>query len=864
MSASTDQIRETFLEFFASRGHLRRESASLVPATYDESVLLTTAGMHPLKGYFLGIEQPPAQLLTSCQKCFRSTDIENVGNTARHLTFFEMLGNFSIGEYFKQGAVELAWELSLEGFGFDAADIWITVFEGDEALGIGPDEEAIAAWESVGVPRERIVLCPRSENFWQSGPTGPCGPCSELYLDRGVAYGKADDLPGGENERFLEYWNLVFMQYDQDPPGTLTPLPAQNIDTGLGLNRMALIQQDVETIFETDDFAPLMALGRELATRDDDERALRILADHSRAMTFLIGDGIVPSNEDRGYILRRVMRRAVQQGQRIGIEGVFLPRFAEQVIELMGAAYPELVSGRESILKWVTAEEEGFRRTLESGMKLLDELLDAGELGADDAFKLHDTFGFPIELTREIATERGVPFAGDEEFGRLMGEQRTRSSAAAGSKKVGRTEEIVRELSPEPTTFTGYQELELHTVVQGVGEHEGRTLVKLADSPFYAEGGGQVSDVGTVACESGDCELRVDGVVRAGDDQALLVEVVRGAPHPGERVIARVDRAARHAIEANHTATHLLHAALRARLGDHVRQAGSYVGPDKLRFDFTHTERLSDEDRRTVEDDVNAKILENLPVRPLTTTLDEAKRLGAMALFGEKYGEVVRMVEIGDGSHSRELCGGTHVRSTAEIGLLKIASEGSSAANVRRIEAVTGPVAVGMMREHDALLRSVAADLRAQPDTVAQAVERLRELAREAGKATSANGHADADELASGAVEIGGAKVLTAIVPQSDPKALMQTADRVKGQLGDEAAIVLATSTDGRVHFVVAVTPALVARGVKAGQVVKVAAQVAGGGGGGKDTMAQAGGKDPEKLPEALAAARAAIESALA
>ncbi len=879
MSASTDQIRETFLEFFASRGHLRRPSASLVPATFDESVLLTTAGMHPLKGYFLGIEQPPAKLLTTCQKCFRSTDIENVGNTARHLTFFEMLGNFSIGEYFKQGAAEFAWELSLEGFGFKADDIWITVFEGDDALGLGPDEEAITAWESIGVPRERIVLLPRSENFWQSGPTGPCGPCSELYLDRGLEYGTADDLPGGENERFLEYWNLVFMQYDQDPPGKLTPLPAQNIDTGLGLNRMALIQQDVETIFETDDFAPLMTLGRELAARDDDERALRILADHSRAMTFLIGDGVVPSNEDRGYILRRVMRRAIQQGQRIGIEGVFLPRFAEQVIEQMGPSYPELVDGRESILKWVTAEEEGFRRTLDSGMKLLEDLLAAGELGGADAFKLHDTFGFPIELTREIAAERGEPFSGDDEFGRLMNEQRTRSAAGSGSKKVGRIDQVVKVMGAgasvsvgggeattqiaDETHFTGYEELETRTVVTGVQEYEGRTLVKLADSPFYAEGGGQVSDAGTVDCESGDCELRVDGVVRAGDDQALVVEVVRGVPQAGERVIARVDRAARHATQANHTATHLLHAALRARLGDHVGQAGSYVGPDKLRFDFTHTERLSDEDRRTVEDEVNARILGNLPVRPLTTTLDEAKRLGAMALFGEKYGDVVRMVEIGDGSYSRELCGGTHVRSTAEIGLLRITSEGSSAANVRRIEAVTGPVAVGLLREHDALLRAVAADLRAQPEAVGEVVARLREQAKSAGKAASANGHAEAGELASGAVVISGANVLTAIVPQSDPKALMQTADQVKGQLGDEAAIVLATSTDGRVHFVVAVTPALVARGVRAGVVVKAAAQVAGGGGGGKDTMAQAGGKDPEKLPEALDAARAVIEAAL-
>ncbi|MCD6726047.1 MAG: alanine--tRNA ligase [Solirubrobacteraceae bacterium] len=864
-STTSDEIRETFLEFFAREGHRRLESASLVPATFDASVLLTTAGMHPLKGYFLGIEEPPSRRLTSCQKCFRTTDIENIGNTARHLTFFEMLGNFSIGDYFKRGAIELAWRLSLEGFGFSPEDIWITVFEGDDELGLGPDEEAIAAWESVGVPRERIVLCPRSENFWQAGATGPCGPCSELYLDRGLDFGSADDLPGGENERFLEYWNLVFMQFDQDPPGTLAPLPAPSIDTGLGLNRMALIKQGVPTIFETDQFAPLMALGRELATRKDDERALRIIADHSRATAFLIGDGVVPSNEDRGYILRRVMRRAIQQGTRIGIEGVFLPRLVEQVIELMRGAYPELERQRKTILKWARAEEDGFRRTLEQGTRLLDDLLAAGEIGAVEAFRLHDTFGFPIELTREIAGERGVPFGDEEGFRRLMDEQRARSAAASTAKKVGRSEELVREVAAEPSQFVGYEQLDVHTAVAGVGEQDGRTIVKLAESPFYAQGGGQVSDEGLVRCEQGGCVAQVVDVLRAGEDQALVVDVLEGEMSPGARVVASVDRAARHATACNHTATHLLHAALRARLGDHVRQAGSYVGPDKLRFDFTHTAKLSEEDRRHVEDEVNARILESLPVRPLTTTLDEARRLGAMALFGEKYGDVVRMVEIGDGGYSRELCGGTHVSSTSEIGLLRIVSEGSSAANVRRIEAITGPAAVRLMREHDELLRRAAAELRTSPEGVPEAIGRLREESRRAtSRGARANGRVDVGELASRAIEIAGARVLTAVVPDADAKALMETADVVKGQLGEQAAIVLGAAGDGRVHLVASVTPSLVARGVRAGEVVKVAAQIVGGGGGGRDTMAQAGGRDPERLPAALDAARTAIEAALA
>ncbi|MGZ8634743.1 MAG: alanine--tRNA ligase, partial [Solirubrobacteraceae bacterium] len=519
---TSDEIREMFLGFFEARGHLRLPSGSLVPASFDPSVLLTTAGMQPLKPYFLGQAKPPRTLLTTCQKSFRTVDIENVGTTARHLTFFEMLGNFSIGEYFKQGAAEYAWELSLEGFGFKPEDIWITVHEGDDELGLGPDEEAIAAWEEIGVPRSRIILLPSDENFWQAGPTGPCGPCSELYLDRGLEWGKPDDLPGGDNERFLEYWNLVFMQFDQGVGGdgfpTLTPLPAKNIDTGLGLNRMALIQQGVPTIFETDQFTPLMTLGRELATTEPDERALRILADHTRGMTFLIADGVVPSNEDRGYVLRRIMRRALLQGHRIGIEQGFLPQYVSTVIDTMGAAYPELLTRHETIAKWVRAEEESFGHTLEQGTRLLDDLLSAGTVSGADAFRLHDTYGFPIELTREIADERGVPFPGEAEFGTLMEAQRTRS------RQTGRTVVAALSVEGEPTTFTGYEHLEEHTTVTGVHEQDGRTIVKLAESPFYAEGGGQISDAGTIACEDGDCLVRVADVVRSGDDQAIVVE----------------------------------------------------------------------------------------------------------------------------------------------------------------------------------------------------------------------------------------------------------------------------------------------------------------------------------------------------
>src|SRR3954454_19059103 len=553
------------------------------------------------------------------------------------------------------------------------------------------------------------------------------------------------------------------------------------------------------------------------------------------------------------------MRRALLQGHRIGIEHGFLPQYVSLVVDLMGAGYPELLTQHETIDKWVRAEEESFGRTLEQGTRLLDDLMAAGAVSGTDAFRLHDTYGFPIELTREIAAERGVPFAGDADFERLMGEQRARSRQTGARVMAG-----ALTVEGEPTTFTGYEHLEEHTTVTGLSKQGGRTIVKLAESPFYAEGGGQISDGGVIACEDGDWLVRVADVVRAGDDQAIVVEQVDGELKAGERAVAPVARAARNAPQANHTATHLLHAALRNRLGPHVHQAGSYVGPDKLRFDFSRTQRLSEQERRDVEDQVNDWILRNDPVRPLTTTLDEAQRLGAMALFGEKYGDVVRMVEVGDGSYSRELCGGTHVRSTAEVGVFKITTETSSAANVRRIEAVTGAEGVALLRRHDDVLREAAAALRKRPEEVASAVTDLRDRAKQAAKSGPAagNGAVDVAALAARAEEVAGASVLTEVVEAPDAKALLDTADRVKGKLG-EAAIVRGTAADGRVHLVASVAPGLVERGVKAGEIIKVAAQVTGGGGGGRDTMAQAGGRDPDKLPEAIAAARAAITDAL-
>ena len=868
----TDEIRRTFTEFFESRDHKRLPSAPLVPTQYDPSTLLISAGMHPLKPYFLGQEAAPHHRLTTCQKCFRTVDIDNIGSTYRHLTFFEMLGNFSIGDYFKQGAAEFAWELSTHGFGFEPDRIWATVFEGDDELGLGPDEEAIEAWLQIGVPRERIVLLGRKDNFWQAGPTGPCGPCSELYLDRGLEFGSEDDLPGGENERFLEYWNLVFMQYDQDPVGTLAPLPANNIDTGLGLNRLAAIMQGTTSVFETDQIRPLIDLGEELSGKRygvtfDVDRALRILADHTRGMSFLVADGVVPSNEDRGYVLRRLMRRAIVQGRRVGIEQGFLPRYAEVVRELMADAYPELHEHRDTVQMWLSREEETFNRTLDQGMRLLDDVIararEVGEegIGADQAFLLHDTYGFPFDLTLELAAEQGLG-VDEQGFEELMEEQRRRGRVGAGrgARDVERERVAAFAESSDATTFTGYETIEQATAVASLAAENGRVLAKLVESPFYATGGGQVHDGGVIECEDGGCAARVVDVVRVGDDQALVLEPIKGALHEGERVIARVDPR-RRLTERNHTATHLLHAALRERLGSHVRQAGSYVGPDKLRFDFTHGAPLTEDEVRDVEDAVNRAIVADHPVRALTTTLDEARSLGAMALFGEKYGDVVRMVEVGDGDWSRELCGGTHVRSTGVIGAFKITTETSSAANVRRIEATTSEAAIEELRKHDRVLAEAARVLRTTPDQVADIAADRERKRRELEKRSAApvDDRVDADAV----VELDGVRALFEIKQVDNPKALPDLADRLKNQLGDPAVVVLGSPGEGRASLLVAATPGAVERGVKAGAVVKAAAAAVGGGGGGRDTMAQAGGREPDKLPDALAAARAEIERAL-
>jgi alanyl-tRNA synthetase len=870
------EIREAYLSFFEQRDHRRMASASLVPSTYDPSVLLTTAGMQPFQPYFRGEEPPPHPRLTSCQKCFRTTDIDEVGLTTRHLTFFEMLGNFSFGDYFKQGAVEMAWELSTEGFRLDPERIWITVFEGDEELGVGPDEEAIECWRSVGVPEQRIVQLPRSENFWQAGPVGPSGPCSELYFDRGLDFGTREDLPGGENERFLEFWNLVFMQLLLKEDGSIEPLPKKNIDTGLGVDRLAAIVQDVPSVFENDQFEPVVALGEELSGRRYGSdatatRALRVLADHGRAMTFLIADGVVPSNEDRGYILRRIMRRAIQQGRSIGLESPFLGRFADRVIEIMGDPYPELRAERGTIHEWLESEEESFGHTLEQGTRLLADVIDRAKaegtswVSAEDAFRLHDTFGFPFDLTKELLHEEGLA-VDDGGFRELMEEQRERArvGAARAHGSEGDHERVLAFAKDArfPTRFVGYETTEVETSIGALARENGLLLTKFPESPFYAEGGGQVADSGTIETESG--RARVEDVYRLGDDQAVAVAVEQGELKQGERARLVVDRKLRHATACNHTATHLLHAALRATLGTHVRQAGSAVRPDKLRFDFTHGKALSPSELKQVSDQVNEWIAECHPVRALHTTRAEAERLGAMALFGEKYGDEVRVIEV-EGV-SRELCGGTHVASTAEIGIFKIVGESSSAANVRRIEALTGPEAIELFRAHDEALGEIASRLRTTPEHAAPAAEaalsRLGELEREMKSGGAGKLDELASRLAAEAAERDGLRVVAARCDLPDRDQLLQLSDRVKSALGD-GAVVLGSAAGGRPQLIASFTKSAVERGLSAAAIVKEAAAVMGGGGGGRDTMAQAGGKDPDKLDEALEAARGAIEAKL-
>ncbi|MBN1628617.1 MAG: alanine--tRNA ligase [Thermoleophilia bacterium] len=861
-----------YLDYFVEREHLLVPSSSLVPYK-DPSVLLTTAGMQQFKPYFMGLSEPPARRLTSVQKCFRTSDIDKVGLTARHCTFFEMLGNFSVGDYFKDGAIRFAWEFSLDYLKLDPRRIWVSYFEGDDS--IPPDDEAVGYWAALGVPQERMVGLPRSANFWGPvGNSGPCGPCSELYYDRGPEYGCSDPecRPGCDCDRYVEYWNLVFTGYNMDENQVLTELPAQNIDTGMGLERVAALKQGVASVFLTDAFKPLIELGEEVAGRrfgDDHETdvALRVLADHARAMTFLVADGVLPSNEGRGYVLRRVIRRAARFSRSAGMEPPFLRRFAERAIELMGSAYPELVERRDSILRVAQTEEERFNRTLDQGLVLVEEAITkAAEEGTrvfpgTIAFLLHDTYGFPIEVTKEIVEERGLTLD-ITGFDTAMEDQRKRARHAqkGGDALQDSIVRFARD-TVHPTEFEGYEREDLYTVVENVEAlADGRILVALRESPFYAEMGGQAADTGVIESETG--KAAVEDVQSHGQVQVVVARPIDGQIEPGTRVKASLSSSYRHEVAANHTATHLLHYALRARLGKDVTQAGSSVRADKFRFDFAYHEPLGGERLAEIEELVNRRIVEDHPVRTFTTSLEHARDLGAMALFGEKYDDFVRVVEIDD--FSRELCGGTHVGSTSELGIFKIVSEGSVGANVRRIEAVTGRAAVAYYRKRDEMVGEAAGLLGTTDDEVLRGLgklqARVRDLEAEVQGFLKESAKDIVCELADGAVECHGVSVVSAAVDARDMDHLLALVDDVRERT-KPAVVALAAALQGKAVLVVSTSTGV--SGINAGEVVKTAARHFGGGGGGTPQLGRGGGGDPARLPEAVSAARDAIVTAL-
>lgn len=844
---TTAELREGFLSFFEEKGHLRCPSASLVPRADDRSTLLTTAGMQPQMPFFLGREAPPALLTTTVQKCFRTPDIDEVGLDGHHLTFFEMLGNFSFGQYFKEGAIDFATEFVTEWMRLDWDRVWVSVHAGDPQLGLGPDEVAIAHWGRVGMPAERIVPLPTSENFWSVGGPGPCGPDSELYWDWGAEHGcgEPDCAPGCTRcERFLEFWNLVFMEYEQHADGTLTPLPEQNIDTGLGLERGAAILQDVVSVYETDGYQRIMDwIAAQSGVAYGDSRAAtkahRVLADHGRGMTFLVGDGVTPSNEGRGYVLRRIIRRAVQQAQRIGLSDVH--RLSGVVADQMGEAYPELVARAGEIERVLRLEEERFLETLDRGLKLFEELDADHPITGEEAFTLAATYGFPLELTVELAEERGQ--AVDVDGYQAEMERHREVSRAAGTGEVQRAADFAR-AADFGTEFVGYAKTDVLTQIgalEALGE--GLFLAKLRESPFYPAGGGQVTDQGTIELDDGSgVRAELVEAYRFEDDQALLF---RGSGFSaGDRVRAVVPWRVRFPTMANHTATHLLQQALRDVVGEHVRQAGSAVRPDKLRFDFTHDQALTTEQREAVERAVNQRVFENRPVHVFETPIDEARRLGATMLFGEKYGDIVRVVEVA--GYSTELCGGTHVRTTAEIGPFVVLSEGSVGAGVRRIEAVTSGDAWAVLEERSRELTALRAE-----------VDQLRK-----GAKTTVSAPGERAQLPEPDVRAeGGVNVIVQPLEGVGADELLELSDRYK-QKHAPAAVVLGSREDGKVHLV-ANFDASVAERVSASDVVRQAAAIVGGGGGGRPTMARAGGKDPEKLPDALAEAERLIIAAL-
>ena len=860
----SSEIRKAFLDFFRSNGHETVRSSPVVPAG-DPSLLFTNAGMVQFKRVFLGEETRPYSRAASCQKCMRAggkhNDIDNVGHTARHHTFFEMLGNFSFGDYFKRDAIGFAWKLLTGVFGLPPEKLWVTVYE--------EDDEAAGLWQEVaGIPRERIVRLGAKDNFWQMADTGPCGPCSEIIIDQGpsIGCGRPDCRPGCDCDRYLEIWNLVFMQYNRDDSGALTPLPRPSIDTGMGLERISAVLQGKLNNFDTDLFAGIIAAiearsGRKYGPDESLNIPMRVIADHLRAVSFLIADGVTPSNEGRGYVLRRIIRRASRYARKLGLEGPALWGMVDSVPATMSSVYPELAAEAERTRKVLRFEEDRFSNTLEQGMRLLDDLLSAlrkenrKTIPGSEVFRLYDTFGFPLDIVRDVAAEEN--FTVDEEgFTREMQAQRERARAS-WVQEDGAAESIYRELAAElgPTDFLGYETMRSAAVVKAIIKDghvakelaEGEeALVILDRTPFYGESGGQVGDRGWISSVKGS--LAVSDTKKPIDDFiAHHVKVEKGALRVWDSVDAHVDEPQRKATMGNHTATHMLHSALRAVLGEHVKQAGSLVEPERLRFDFTHFSGLTAREIEEVEDIVNGNILANLPVGTVQMTVEEAISNGATALFGEKYGENVRVVSVPP--VSKELCGGTHVRATGEIGPFIIVAEGSVASGIRRIEALTGQAALGFVRAKRNELKEMALLLKTDKplEKVSEMIERSRSMEKELQKTRTVSARGIAGELMYMAKPVNGIKVLSQKISGFSQKELRELADSLRDRIGS-GVIVLAT---GEGALLATVTKDLTGK-VKAGDILGEVAALAGGRGGGKPELAQGGTKELEKLDSAL------------
>ena len=880
---SLNTIREKYLAFFEQKGHMRLPSFSLVPRN-DPSILLINAGMTPLKPYFTGKAVPPAPRVTTCQKCIRTPDIERVGKTARHGTYFEMLGNFSFGDYFKKEIIPWAWEFCTEVLEMPADRLYVSVYE--------DDDEAFDIWhQAVGLDKDRIYRMGKEDNFWEHG-TGPCGPCSELYFDRGPAYGcgSSDCHVGCDCDRFVEFWNLVFTQFNKEEDGSYTPLDRKNIDTGAGLERFACILQDVDNLFEVDTIRAILDHACQLADvaygRDEKaDTAIRVITDHIRSTTMMISDGIIPTNEGRGYVLRRLLRRAARFGRLLGLTRPFLYQIAPTVIRESSGAYPELLENQDRIVRVIRHEEDRFAETIQQGSLILDDLISqAGQAGkhqlsGSDVFRLHDTYGFPLDLTREIAAEQGLTIdeAGFQaEMARQKETARQALRARAGSAWSQETlpESIDRS---QPTLFSGYDTLSDQAQVRYLLSAEKETAPVLLDeaeagaavtvmtdrTPFYAAGGGQTGDIGRMFNDQ--VRLSVLDTTKSAEGLYFhLAQVEEGVLRPGDRLTMDVDSAARLATARNHTVTHLLHKALRLVVGEHVAQAGSAVSAERLRFDFSHFQPLTAEEKRQIEKLVNDEILKNDPVCTEVMTLDQARASGAVALFDEKYADQVRVVSVGN--FSKELCGGTHLKHSSEACQFRLLSESGIAAGVRRIEGVTGAAAWAVACQQDELLQASAALLKTQqaelPERLAQLLDKMKKLEKELAEAQMARLGDAANELLGQAEPMGTLNILLAVAPAADMGQLRETADRIRAKL-DRSLILLGAEIDGKAAWVAVASEAARQAGLNAGNIVREAARITEGGGGGRPDMAQAGGKNPRQIPAALQAVRQLLASQL-